>query len=128
MRLEFKPVDMDNDITRFLIDVDGQLVQWEHGPQIPVTVAWPGPRGSQQIRVQVSTRGGSSNAGMTTDGPWAMFRMFDRVRIESGNSPEKFRATFDVDGHKAVFDVTTSSVRNPFVLNELKDFSCPSSL
>lgn len=128
MKLEFKPIDMDNEISQFLIDVDGQLVHWEHGPQIPTTVQWPGPRGSSQIRVQVTTRSGGGSAGMTTDGPWAMFRMFDRVRIEPGNSPEKFRATFDVDGRKAIFDVTTSSVRNPFVLNELKDFSCPSSL
>ena len=65
---------------------------------------------------------------MVTEGPWALLRMFDRVRIEPGNSPERFRATFDVDGRKAVFDITTSSVRNPFVLRELADFSCPSGL
>ena len=128
LKLEFKPVEMDKELSQFILDVDGQVVRYAHGPQIPTTVQWPGPRGSSQVRVQISPPSGSGNSGMSTDGPWALFRMFDRVRIEPGASPEKFRATFDVDGRKAVFDVTTSSVRNPFGLRELADFSCPSSL
>ena len=129
IKLDFKPVDMDNELKSFILDVDGQLVRYVHGPQIPMQVTWPGPRGSTQVRVQISPGGASGASGITTEGPWALFRMFDRAsRIEPGSSPEKFRVTFDVDGRKAVFDVTTSSVRNPFTLRELKDFSCPSSL
>jgi type VI secretion system protein ImpL len=128
LRLEFKPVEMDPTLTQFILDVDGQVVRYAHGPQIPTTVQWPGPRGSSQVRVQISPPSGSGNSGLSTDGPWALWRMFDKVRIEPGASPEKFRATFDVDGRKAVFDITTSSVRNPFKLRELVDFSCPSSL
>ena len=129
IKLEFKPVDMDNELKSFILDVDGQLVRYAHGPQIPMPVVWPGPRGSTQVRLQISPPGSSGGSGVTTEGPWALFRMFDKAaRIEPGNSPEKFRVTFDVDGRKAVFEVTTSSVRNPFTLRELKDFSCPSSL
>jgi type VI secretion system protein ImpL len=129
IKLDFKPIDMDNELKSFILDVDGQLVRYAHGPQIPMPVVWPGPRGSAQVRLQISPPGNSGGSGTTTEGPWALFRMFDKAaRIEPGNSPEKFRVTFDVDGRKAVFEVTTSSVRNPFVLRELKDFSCPSSL
>jgi len=129
IKLDFKPVDMDNELKSFILDVDGQLVRYAHGPQIPMPVVWPGPRGSTQVRLQISPPGSSGGSGATTEGPWALFRMFDKAaRIEPGASPEKFRVTFDVDGRKAVFDVTTSSVRNPFILRELKDFSCPSSL
>jgi type VI secretion system protein ImpL len=65
---------------------------------------------------------------MITEGPWALFRMFERVQIDRGSSPEKFRATFTIDGRKAVFDVSTSSVRNPFRLDELAEFRCPQGL
>ena len=127
--LDFKPVEMDNELKTFTLDVDGQLVRYAHGPQIPTHVVWPGPRGSTQVQVQISPASTNGSSGMTTEGPWALFRMFDKAaRIEPGNSPEKFRVTFDVGGRKAVFDVTTSSVRNPFTLRELQDFSCPSSL
>ena len=128
LRLEFKPVEMDRELTQFVIDVDGQVVRYAHGPQIPTPVQWPGPRGTSQVRVQITPPGSSGNAGMVTEGPWALFRMFDRVRIDPGNSPERFRATFEIDGRKAVFDVTASSVRNPFVLRELTEFSCPMGL
>jgi type VI secretion system protein ImpL len=125
VRLEFKPVEMDPALTQFILDVDGQIVKYTHGPQIPTSVVWPGPRGTSQVRVQVLPSG---STGMVADGPWALFRLFERVRIEPGASPEKFRATFDIDGRKAVFDVTSSSVRNPFRLGELAAFSCPNGL
>jgi type VI secretion system protein ImpL len=128
LRLDFKPVEMDKELSQFILDVDGQVVRYAHGPQIPTNIQWPGPRGSSQVRVQVTPPGASGTSGIVEEGPWALFRLFERVRIEPGNAPEKFRATFDVDGRKAVFDVTTSSVRNPFRLPELGEFRCPGTL
>jgi type VI secretion system protein ImpL len=36
--------------------------------------------------------------------------------------------TFAVEGRRAVFEVLTSSVQNPFRLRELEQFQCPSRL
>jgi type VI secretion system protein ImpL len=124
-RLEFKPVEMDAALREFTLDVDGQIVRYAHGPQIPATVQWPGPRGTGVVRVAVQPAGGT---GMVNDGPWALFRLFERVSFVPGREREKFRAVFDIDGRKVVFDVTTSSVRNPFRLTELRSFSCPNGL
>jgi type VI secretion system protein ImpL len=65
---------------------------------------------------------------MVNDGPWALFRMFERVAIQPGAAPEKFLATFDIDGRKVVFDVTNSSVNNAMRLQELRMFQCPMGL
>ncbi|HNB43694.1 MAG TPA: type VI secretion system membrane subunit TssM [Burkholderiaceae bacterium] len=127
MRLEFKPVEMDATITQFVLDVDGQVLRYAHGPQIPTSVQWPGPRGTNQVRLQLSPPGASGN-GLATEGPWALHHLFDRMRIEPGRSPERFRVTFELDGRKAVFEVTASSVRNPLRLRELTEFSCPNGL
>jgi len=91
-------------------------------------VQWPGPRGSSQVRVQLSPPSNIGTSGSVHDGPWALFRLFDRVKIVPTNAPERFRAIFDLDGRKAVFEVTASSVRNPFRLRELGEFACPSGL
>jgi len=128
IRLDFKPLEMDSSITQFILDVDGQLVKYAHGPQIPAQIQWPGPRGSGQVRVALSPVSATGSSGMVTDGPWALFRMFDRLQIEPGGAPERFRATFNVEGRRAIFDVTTSSVRNPFRLPELEQFTCPGRL
>jgi type VI secretion system protein ImpL len=128
LKLQFKPIEMDASLRQFILDVDGQIVQYDHGPQIPTTVQWPGPRGSTQVRVQVNPPSTGSTFGAVYEGPWALLRLFDRVKIEPGSQPERFRATFDVDGRKAVFEVTANSVRNPFRLRELSDFTCPAGL
>jgi len=129
LRLDFKPLEMDATITQFTLDVDGQLVKYAHGPQIPASIQWPGPGGRGQVRVSllpVSASGGVS--GLVNEGPWALFRLFDRQQLEPAGAPERFKATLSVDGRKAVFLVTASSVRNPFRLHELEAFSCPGRL
>jgi type VI secretion system protein ImpL len=125
LKLEFKPIEMDAALTQFILDVDGQLVKYSHGPQVPQSVIWPGPRGSSQVRVQVQPAGPTGVSGMTTEGPWALFRMFDKVNIDSTAQPERFIATFTVDGRRAQFEVLANSVQNPFRLRELDQFQCP---
>ena len=128
LRLDFKPLEMDATITQFTLDVDGQLVKYAHGPQIPSSVQWPGPRGSTQVRVQLQPALASGTSGLVTEGPWALFRLFDRLQLTPAGAPERFRVTFDIDGRKATFEVTASSVANPFRLRELAEFSCPTTL
>ena len=128
LRLDFKPLEMDDTITQFTLDVDGQLVKYAHGPQIPSAVQWPGPRGSTQVRVQLQPALATGTSGLVTEGPWALFRLFDRLQIAPAGAPERFRVTFDIDGRKATFEVTASSVVNPFRLRDLAEFSCPTTL
>jgi len=126
LKLVFKPVELDPSLTRFELDVDGTSVAYSHGPQNPTPVGWPGPRNAGQVRVMVVPSGPT---GMVNDGPWALLRLFDRVNIiEQPKSPEKFRAIFDLDGRKISFDITTASVRNPFRLQDLRQFACPAGL
>ncbi len=128
LRIEMKPLEMDPSILNFNLDVDGQILRYAHGPAVPKTMQWPGPKGSNQIRVQVSPPGPSGTSGQVFEGPWALFRMFDRAQIDAGSQPERFRATFALDERRVQFEVTTNSVQNPFRLRDLQEFRCPSRL
>jgi type VI secretion system protein ImpL len=128
LNLTFKPVEMDASITQFILDVDGQLIKYSHGPQVPMTIQWPGPRGSSQVRLQISPPSAAGASGQVFEGPWALFRMLDGMQISPASQPEKFVITFGIDGRKAQFEVVTSSVQNPFRLNELQQFNCPERL
>jgi type VI secretion system protein ImpL len=75
--------------------------------------------------VQIQPPGPSGTSGLTTEGSWALFRMFDKMRIEPSSQPERFRAEFVVDGRRAEFEIVVSSVQNPFQLRELEQFQCP---
>lgn len=128
LRLDLKPMMMDATITQFILDVDGQLVKYSHGPQVPAQVQWPGQRGSTQVRMQLSPVSTTGASGRTFEGAWALFRLFDQVQLDATGQPEKFLATFNVDGRKAQFEVLSNSVRNPFRLPELGQFQCPGAL
>lgn len=125
LRLEMKVVEMDPGISSMALDVDGTVIRYAHGPQMSQAVVWPGPRGRQQVSLQISDKNGGQSA-TSTDGSWALHRFFDKMTLSSGLKPEQFTATATVNGKKVVFEVSTSSVQNPFRLTQLQTFSCPS--
>ena len=128
IQLEFKPVEMDASIQQFILDVDGKLVKYSHGPQIAVPVQFPGPGGRSLVRASISPPPASGSTGVRFEGPWALFRMFDGVQIAETRQSERFVATINVEGRRTVFEIFASSVRNPFRLPELSQFRCPTAL
>jgi type VI secretion system protein ImpL len=72
--------------------------------------------------------GGEAGPGFEFQGPWALFRLLDRVRIEPGTTPDRVRLVFDVQGRKARFEVKSASPQNPLLRRELEQFQCPSRL
>ena len=127
IRLDIRPIEMDASISQMVLDVDGEILRYQHGPQIPKSVSWPGARGTGQVRLQI-TAAGAESTGLLTEGPWALHRLFDRAQITPGNAPERFIAVFNIDGRRTKFEITTSSVLNPFRLKALEEFECPSNL
>ncbi len=128
LTLELKPIEMDATITQFLLDVDGKVVRYSHGPQVPVPVQWPGPRGSNQVRLQISPATAGNASGVVYEGPWALLRMLDQAQMERTSQAERYIVTFDIDGRRARFQLITTSVENPFRLQELQQFRCPGRL
>ena len=130
MDLTFKPIDMDASITQFVLNVDGNLVRYSHGPQQPTTLRWA-PQASSQVRLQIAPSIAGSASIKIFEGPWSLFRMLEGMEISPTSQPEKFIVTFSVDERKerkARFEVVASSVQNPFRLNELNQFRCPERL
>jgi type VI secretion system protein ImpL len=121
LQLTFRPLDMDQDIDRFELEIDGQTVRYAHGPAVPTTVKWPGAHGSARLEVTPA----SGSAPLDYSGPWAVFRLFDHVAIQQTDSPARFHVVFEVGGRHASFEVESSSGANPFRLRELEHFDCP---
>jgi type VI secretion system protein ImpL len=128
MSVVFKPLDMDTSLSLMNLNVDGQELKYQFGPQTPKTFQWPGPGGTGQIRLQVSIKDPPKDAQLLFEGPWALFRMFDKAQLEQTGQPEKFRANFTLEGKRVQFEITASSARNPFRLPDLQAFQCPRQL
>lgn len=122
-RVSIRPLDMDPEITQFIMDVDGQSVIYSHGPQVGTTVEWPGKRGSNQVSISLMPQTGVS--GLSSSGPWALNRMLDKASIRQGKSPEVTIATFSIGGRSVTLELTAYSAKSPFRLAEMRGFSCP---
>jgi len=120
-KVTVRTVRMDNTILNLSLDVDGQMLRYSHGPQAVQIMTWPGPGGTNQVRMQLGLANGSTST-LVTNGAWALNRFFDKARISPGGGSLSRQATFTVDGHQVTLEFAPNSIRNPF---QLPRFSCP---
>ena len=102
------------------LDVDGQLVTAAAGSDGSKRISWPGPRGTNQVRLTV----GKAPA-LNTEGAWALHRLIDRGQVQAGTVPERVLVHFNVDGRTVGIEFAAQSVRNPLRLPQLEGFTCP---
>ncbi|MFE0752568.1 type VI secretion system membrane subunit TssM [Inquilinus sp. NPDC058860] len=121
---EIEPVDLSAGAASVTLDINGQVVSYDHGPVRPVSIRWPGT-GSNQVRVSFAGVDDAAGGGLTLDGPWALFRLVDRAKIAGASASDRFRFTVADNANSATFDLRTASVLNPFTLPELRQFQCP---
>jgi type VI secretion system protein ImpL len=129
--LEFRLLGLDEGIGEFSLDVDGQLLRFGPGTQAAQSVRWPGPSGGGRVHLQIVPAAGGGGPGFVFEGPWALFRLLDRVRIEPGSAPDRSLLVFDVEGRKARFEVRSPAALNPLstrARQELEQFQCPKRL
>ena len=123
LRFELNPVAADPALTRVQLDIDGQVVSYAAGTSArPVAIALPSGKGSGQVRLEATP---ALRAELRSDGPWAWFRMLDKGQLEPSAQGERDKVSFDLDGRKVVYDMTASSVINPFRRDALEQFRCP---
>jgi len=123
-KVDIRVLEMDDGLKEIALDIDGVVTKFVAGNTTPATVQWPSARVASQIKVT----GSPGTTTLTFDGPWALFRMFDRFEVQPTAQPERFTVAMSLDGRRARLEVTASSVFNPFRLREIQQFRCPGSL
>jgi type VI secretion system protein ImpL len=126
IRVEMRLLELDPSLKELVLDVDGVPQKMVlGGPSVALSVP------SQRLVSQIKLGGvGPAGAGqvLTFEGPWALFRLFDRFSVEPAAVPEKFNVSMNLDGRRAKVEVVSSSAFNPFQMREMTQFRCPSAL
>ena len=128
VRFNLKPISMDVSIDDFFLDLDGQILRYDHSATKVKKLQWPGSQATGEVILRLSPPSAGGSSGVTIDGPWAWFRLLDRSTLTPMGSADRFEVTFDVDGRKVYYELRAASSRNPFRLGELKRFQCPEIL
>ncbi|MCE9660219.1 MAG: type VI secretion system membrane subunit TssM [Burkholderiales bacterium] len=123
-KVDIRAVEMEDGMKEMNLEIDGTVFKFLAGNTTPVTVTWPSARVASQIKL--STTPGTNTIAF--DGPWALFRLFERFDVQPTAQPERFVVPMLLEGRRARFEVTASSVFNPFRLKEIQQFRCPGSL
>lgn len=123
MHFDLNPISMDTHFAKVLFEIEGQTLTYEqNAPSRPTSFQIPSAIGSSVTRL--ATFPSNGNPEMQTKGPWAWFRMTDLGILEASAQGERFKLRFDLGGKKMVFDLTASSVNNPFKRDIWEQFNC----
>ena len=126
-RIQFslKPTFMDNEVARFVLDLDGQKLTYRHGPARATKLIWPPPDGTTgQTRILFEDINKRAHSDVE-EGVWAWFKLQDKAEMKDTPLADRFLLTFTLEGHKIELELSASSVINPFRMPELESFTCP---
>jgi type VI secretion system protein ImpL len=127
VNFRLKPVQLDSDVVRFTLRLGNQSLSYQHGPAVSTKFTWPASDGSGTARIQFQSSDGSVS-GASEEGAWGWLKLLDKAQLKATGNADKFLLTFDVNGHKAGFELSASSVINPFALSSMKRFQCRKTL
>ena len=119
-RFSLTPESLDAASVRFTLALQGQTLEYRHGPLQSQPFNWPGTTTDATYRFEAP---GASVAGPTLQSPWAWFRLLDASKVEKV-SDTRYRLTFGAGGHSMTLWLDASSSRNPFGANLLAAFRC----
>ncbi|MFO1349464.1 MAG: type VI secretion IcmF C-terminal domain-containing protein [Gammaproteobacteria bacterium] len=128
VRFQLRPLSLASNASRFVLDLDGQVIAYDNTPAPPTAVQWPGPGGVGRVQLQFfPALGEDKPAQLEVSGPWAWFRVLDKSNLSSTGQPEVFNVTFNAGGFSATYELRANSAFNPFQL-DLESFQCLQSL
>jgi type VI secretion system protein ImpL len=124
-----EPLNLSANKRRSVVNVDGQLVEFSHGPRQSIPLVWPNTlRDSVESRVTlVPVQVNRSPRSLSESGPWALFRLLDKADI-TGVSSSAVDVRFRVDEGEMRYRLHAASNTNPFTQQLLAGYRIPRSL
>ena len=128
LSFQIMPLQLDAAAGQGLLELGDQRVIYQHGPVRLSRMQWPPTGMTERARFSVRVLSDGSQRTLSSDGPWAWFRLLDQGRAHATSTQDKFRVTFAVDGLDATYEIRADSVINPFTGRHLRMMTCPETL
>ena len=125
IRLDITPVSLDKAAKQATLDLDVTVVTASHEPPRSTQITWPGPAQTSAARLVFDPPPTGQPGVVQETGPWSMFRLFSRGKLQPAGSPDRYTLTFQIGNREAAFEIRTSSPVSPFTPSLLQDFRCP---
>lgn len=129
VEFSLEPVSLTPDKRRSVISVDGQLIEYLHGPQNRVSMIWPNSlRNLNESRVTlIPSQVNRSPRSLRHQGAWAWFRLLDDAQI-TGAGERELDLRFTIDGGAMHYRLRAERSPNPFTRPLTTGFRLPTAL
>jgi type VI secretion system protein ImpL len=124
-----EPLNLTSNKRRSVMNLDGQLVEFNHGPRQSIPLVWPNTlRDNVQSRITlVPVEVNRSPRSLSQQGPWALFRLLEHADL-TGVDSTAVDVKFTVDEGEMRYRLHATSNTNPFTQQLLSGFRLPRSL
>ncbi|VAW49014.1 IcmF-related protein [hydrothermal vent metagenome] len=119
-----EPIRLSGSQRKSVLNIDGQIISYDHGPAYPVDLLWPNSLQSraESKLIVVSSTGNTKET--RSRGAWSLFRLLDKgyIRPASNNSAT---LGFGARNRAMLYRIRGSGSNNPLTNNPLADFILP---
>lgn len=120
------PVELGPSVRSFTLDLEGQQASFQKDNEQIISFTWPGPGSDHTDLTFIDDQG--KKIVMSETGPWSLFKILDKSKLEPTANPKHFRLTFGVNSTTVSYELYASGIVNPFLPGILNAFRCPESL
>lgn len=108
-----------------ILSINGEVMQTQQVGNQPHTFNWPGSGGGG-VTIAFTPEIAGRESTVTVPGAWALKRLLNVNTVTRRGDTAVVQIV--VGGRDVVYEVQVSTANNPFTLDALSDFSCPSGL
>ena len=128
IHFSLQPDALDRNVSLFMLEIDGQQLNYRHGPPRKQEFIWPGPNVNSETRIVFTPPNGGRSINMKYTGEWSIFRFLNQLIQERPKTKKDGLLKIALSGYNAQLKFTPNSVNNPFWRKNLERFTCPSQL
>lgn len=129
VNFSLEPIRLSSNKRRVVVNVDGQFVEYSHGPRHSVGLIWPNTlRDSAQSKMTlVPNQSNSSPRSIVRKGPWSLFRLLDSSEVVGGTE-SSVDYNVKLDKGEFAFRISTDASSNLFRERMLHSFRLSETL
>ncbi|WDE03293.1 type VI secretion system membrane subunit TssM [Thalassomonas viridans] len=128
VNFSLQPQALDRNVSLFMLEIDGQQLNYRHGPPRKEQFIWPGPSANSETRIAFTPPNGGRSINAKYSGEWSLFRFLDKLNRERPKTKSDGLLEIKLSGYNARLKFMPNSVNNPFWMLNLEGFSCPTTL
>jgi type VI secretion system protein ImpL len=128
LTLDYTPLKLDAAVKSFSIELGhkGTRIAYSHGPKLPKKASWQSGTDNFLRLLFIDINGTEREQEYRSE--WALLRLFDDSRRETGKDAGEFVVTFSTGGREARYAVKARTSLEAIRHQSLLKYSCPARL